>query len=60
MAQGPSPSPGETEAGSAGASSGQLTIALPSALQDEEARPCDHAWVLKFQYDKNNEYKKGS
>jgi len=25
-----------------------LTIRLPEALQDEKARPCQHAWVLKI------------
>jgi alpha-L-fucosidase len=36
------------EAGAAGAG-GRLTIALPVALQDEDSRPCDHAWVFKIQ-----------
>lgn len=27
-------------------------------LYDESKRPCKHAWVLKFKYDKNNEYGK--
>jgi hypothetical protein len=25
-------------------------------LSDPEARPCKYAWVLKFRYDKNNEF----
>ena len=25
-------------------------------LGNPEARPCKHAWVLKFEYDKGNEY----
>jgi alpha-L-fucosidase len=25
-------------------------------LGNPDARPCDHAWVLKFRYDKDNEY----
>ena len=29
-----------------------------SMLGDPGARPCKHAWVLKFKYDKNNEYGK--
>ena len=24
-----------------------LTIQLPQSLQDEKARPCEHAWVVK-------------
>jgi hypothetical protein len=25
-----------------------LIIAIPEALQDEKARPCQHAWALKI------------
>ena len=25
-----------------------LTIAIPETLQDEKARPCQHAWALKI------------
>ena len=25
-------------------------------LKDPDIRPCDHAWVLKFKYDRDNEY----
>ena len=28
----------------------------PEMLGNPAARPCDHAWVLKFRYDRNNEY----
>ncbi|MCF8225137.1 MAG: alpha-L-fucosidase [Bacteroidales bacterium] len=28
----------------------------PEMLGNPDARPCDHAWVLKFRYDKDNEW----
>ncbi len=34
-----------------------LSAKIPAGMTgNPDARPCDHAWVLKFSYDKNNEW----
>ena len=34
-----------------------MSIKIPEEmLKNPDKRPCDHAWVIKFRYDKNNKY----
>jgi hypothetical protein len=42
---------------------GRASLGMSAKVPEEmlgnpEARPCTHAWVLKFKYDKENEYGK--